>query len=57
MLYLILLLGALFLSTEGLEYSADALADEIKAGSLPGANGLNINFKQFSGYLDGTLIF
>lgn len=35
-------------------YTPEALADQVTA--LPGAEGLNINFNQFSGYLtvDGT---
>lgn len=37
-------------------YTSEALADQIKPGSLPGAESLNITFNQFSGYLniDGT---
>jgi len=37
-------------------YTSEALADQIKPGSLPGAEKLNITFNQFSGYLniDGT---
>lgn len=37
-------------------YTSEALADQIKPGSLPGAENLNITFNQFSGYLniDGT---
>lgn len=37
-------------------YTSEALADQIKPGSLPGADKLNITFNQFSGYLniDGT---
>jgi len=33
-------------------YTSEALADQIKPGSLPGADKLNITFNQFSGYLN-----
>lgn len=47
MLSLVLLAGLL---SGAAGYTKEALLDQVK--NLPGAEALNLNFKQFSGYLD-----
>lgn len=53
------LLAALapLLAVQAVEYTTAALADKIDSSKLPGADQVDISFNQFSGYLDGILLF